>query len=156
MNEIDSGQRGGGELLAIWIKRFHRGPMDRVEVASMVAGGGLEGSADQGRKRQVTILSAEQWQEICQQLGAEIDPKSRRANLLVRGLDLRRSRRRILLVGSCRIRVYGETRPCHLMDEAHDGLQEALRSDWRGGIFGEVLDDGEIRVGDGVRWLESE
>ena len=34
------------------------------------------------------------------------------------------------------------------------GLQNVMYSDWAGGAFGEVLDDGEIAVGDVVRWLE--
>jgi MOSC domain-containing protein YiiM len=29
-----------------------------------------------------------------------------------------------------------------------------MREDWGGGIFAEVLDDGEIAVGDEVRWEE--
>jgi len=38
------------------------------------------------------------------------------------------------------------------MEESLRGLQEALRPEWRGGAFGEVLDDGEIRVGDAISW----
>ena len=40
------------------------------------------------------------------------------------------------------------------MDEAWSGLREAMKADLAGGAFGEVLDDGEIGVGDQVRWLE--
>ncbi len=32
-------------------------------------------------------------------------------------------------------------------------MREALMPDWRAGAYGEVLDDGEIAVGDAVRWL---
>jgi MOSC domain-containing protein YiiM len=38
------------------------------------------------------------------------------------------------------------------MDEAFPGLKDALASDWRAGAFAEVLDDGEIAVGDEVSW----
>ena len=34
------------------------------------------------------------------------------------------------------------------MEETWEGLQEAMRQSWAGGAFGEVLDDGEIFVGD--------
>jgi MOSC domain-containing protein YiiM len=38
------------------------------------------------------------------------------------------------------------------MDEALPGLRQAMRIDWGGGVFAEVLDDGEIAVGDPVEW----
>jgi hypothetical protein len=32
--------------------------------------------------------------------------------------------------------------------------KQAMYAEWAGGAFGEVLDDGEIAVGDVVQWLE--
>ena len=131
-----------------------RGPMDAVDTLTLVAGRGLQGNANQGGRRQVTIIAEERWQELMQQLNADISPSARRANLMVKGIVLENSRGRVLLVGSCRIRIFGETRPCERMDEALEGLREAMKSHWGGGAFGEVLDDGEIRVGDAVSWEE--
>jgi MOSC domain-containing protein YiiM len=144
-----------GRLERIWIKRAHRGPMDGHQTAHLVAGRGLEGNADQGGRRQVTILSRERWASACAQLGEPIDPRERRANLLVSGVDLAETRGRVLHVGGCRIRILGETRPCGRMDEVFAGLQDALRPDWGGGAYGEALDDGEMTIGDEVRWEEA-
>lgn len=140
------------KLQAIWIKRFKRGPMDPVEQATLVAGRGLRGNTNQGGRRQVTIIEAERWAETCAELGVEVPPTARRANLMVSGLPLAGSRQRILRIGAVRLRVLGETRPCERMDEAQPGLRRALDPEWRGGAFAEVLDDGEIALGDPVGW----
>ena len=128
--------------------------MDFVEQAVMQAGEGLVGNANQGGRRQVTILEREIWAELMTEVAGALPPSARRANLLIRGLSLHRSAKRILRIGSCRIRILGETRPCERMEEAWPGLQAAMSRAWTGGAFGEVLDDGEILIGDPVCWEE--
>ena len=140
------------ELAAIWLKRARRGPMDRKVEATAIPGRGLEGNANQGGKRQVTLLDAAAWARAEAELGAAVDPSTRRANLLVSGLELSESRGRVLRVGACRILVNGETRPCRRMDEAYPGLEAALEPEWRAGIYGEVLIGGSIALGDPVCW----
>ena len=145
-----------GQLVAIWIKRFKRGPMDPVDSAELIAARGIAGNANQGGKRQVTIIEQEVWDLLMYQLQESLSPTVRRANLMVRGICLMNSRGRILRVGKCRIRIYGETKPCERMDEALPGLQKAMYANWGGGAFGEVLDDGRISIGDKVCWEDPE
>lgn len=142
-----------GRLQAIWVKRAHRGPMDRVTTGRLVAGRGLVGNADQGRRRQITLITQERWEALMRQLGSSISPAARRANLMVSGIELADTRDRILKIGRCRLRIAGETRPCERMDEALPGLRHAMAPDWGGGVFAEVLDDGDITVGDEAVWL---
>jgi MOSC domain-containing protein YiiM len=144
-----------GRLEAIWIKRGHRGPMDAVRQAIVRAGRGLAGNADQGGRRQVTLIESRAWDAAVDGVGVAVDPRERRANLLVSGIPLARSRSRVLRIGACELRVNGETRPCERMDEAQPGLRAALEADWRGGVYAEVLRDGEIAVGDAVEWDDS-
>ena len=134
----------------IWIKRMKRGPMDPVDRARVVAGKGIVGNANQGGKRQVTILSAKHWQQVTASLDDAPDPRSRRANLLVSDVDFANARGKILKIGNVRVRIYGETRPCEQMEKAAPGLQAAMEVPFGGGAFGEILDDGEIAVGDPV------
>ena len=143
-----------GRLEQIWLKRFHRGPMDPTGAADVRRGTGLVGNADQGGWRQITIIAVADWDRIVEALGAAVDPGIRRANLLVSGIALAHTRDRVLQVGDCRLRVRGETRPCDRMDAAEPGLRAALDAEWRGGVFAEVLDDGRIAVGDPVAWGE--
>ena len=141
-----------GTLAAIWVKRAHRGPMDAAPQADAVTGRGLAGGADRSRFRQVTLLEREAWESLTHGLGATLDPSARRANLLLGGIAPAGTRDRVLRVGGCRLRIRGETKPCERMDEALPGLREAMWPGWGGGAFAEVLDDGEIAVGDPVRW----
>jgi MOSC domain-containing protein YiiM len=140
-----------GRLEAIWLKRGRGAPMDPVDTAVLDVDG-LRGNANRGGKRQVTIISQERWAELMDALGAALPPSTRRGNLMVSGLDLEKSRGRVLRVGTTRLLIHGETRPCEQMEEAHSGLQELMRNRWGGGAFAEVLVAGEICVGDVVAW----
>lgn len=142
-------------LEQIWIKRMKRGPMDPVSRAQLKAGRGIVGNANQRGKRQVTLLSHRHWLELTSSLAEPIDPQKRRANLLISDVDLRDSRGKVLAIGAVRIRLFGDTRPCEQMEAAAPGLQAAMSIPYGGGAFGEVLDDGEIAVGDPVAFVES-
>jgi MOSC domain-containing protein YiiM len=141
-----------GRVTGIFIKRAHGGPMDPHETARLETDRGLEGNADRGGRRQVTLLSQERWTELMQEIGADLGPDARRANILLSGINLEDSRGRTLRIGSSRLRIGGETRPCELMEEAAAGLQAAMRQRWGGGAFAEVLEGGEIAIGDAVRF----
>jgi MOSC domain-containing protein YiiM len=143
-----------GRLEAIWRKRMRLGPMDPVAEARLVAGRGLEGNANQGGRRQVTLIEREVWDALMTTLGAAMPPETRRANLMVSGVPLAGTRGRVLRIGGCRLRITGETKPCERMEEALSGLRAAMYPDWRGGAFAEVLDDGTIRVGEVIMWDE--
>ncbi len=143
-----------GEILAIWIKRFKHGPMDPVAEALAVEGRGLKNNANQGGKRQVTLIDEARWREAQEAVAVpDLDPRTRRANLMLRGVDLERTNGRLLRLGDVVVRIYGETRPCNQMEEAQPGLREALSPRWRGGAFAEIVTGGTIRVGDGADWV---
>ena len=130
--------------------------MDAADAAELVAGRGLRGDATQGGRRQVTIMSLERWRALTVHLPGPPSPAIRRANLLVDGVDFEGSRGRILHIGDARVRIFGETRPCHQMDEACPGLQAALSPPWAGGAFGEVIESGAITIGSPVAWDNAE
>ena len=141
-----------GILEAIWVKRAHRGPMDARQSATLIAGHGVEGSVGRSSRRQVTIIEREVWEALMRETGANAPPSTRRANLMVSGIALVDTRKRILRVGATRLEIAGETKPCERMEEAVPGLRAAMYPDWRGGAFAKVLTGGAIRVGDPVYW----
>ena len=143
-----------GKLEAIWVKRMKGGPMDAQETATLKTARGIVDNANQGGKRQVTIIEKEVWDDLMARFQISADPSSRRANLMISGnLGLANTNGRVLQIGECQIRIYGETRPCEQMDGVHQGLREAMKADWGGGAFGEILNDAEIKVGDAVKWV---
>ncbi|BCS32851.1 hypothetical protein TBR22_A20750 [Luteitalea sp. TBR-22] len=150
VDQVDGTQHGRVE--ALWVKRAHRGPMDEAREVTFVEGQGVLGSADRSRFRQVTLISEERWRRVESTLGWVPDPSVRRANVMVGGIVLDLRRGDILCLGEARVRIKGETRPCERMDEAADGLRAALAADLGGGVYGEVVTGGVVRVGDPVRW----
>lgn len=126
--------------------------MDSVPAAELVAGRGLDGNANAGGRRQVTLIELEVWEELMHTLGADLPTSTRRANLVVSGIPLRESRGRELKIGSTLLRIAGETKPCEIMEAALPGLRELMYPDWRGGAFAQVVDGGPITVGDSVEW----
>jgi MOSC domain-containing protein YiiM len=137
-----------GRVEALWRKRAHRRPMDAADEVELVEGKGIADDANFGRsKRQVTIIEKEVFDGIARDL-PEVEPYMRRANVMISGIALKQSRDRVLRLGGVRIRLHGETRPCERMDAQVPGLTAALDADWRGGVYGVVLDGGTIRVGD--------
>jgi MOSC domain-containing protein YiiM len=128
--------------------------MDPHETATLVAGKGLAGNANQGGRRQVVLLTREGWAEATAELAVDLDPATRRGNLLLSGVDLEKTRGRTLRIGPVRLRIWTECTPCYQMDQAHSGLKEALRPHWRAGACAEVIAGGEIRVGDEAVWEE--
>lgn len=136
-----------GRVEALWTKRARKGVMDPAERVSVVEGQGIEGDANFGATRQVTIIEKEVFDHIRETL-PDAEPYMRRANVMVSGVKLEKSRDKVLSVGGVKIKIRGETRPCDQMDAQCMGLTSALDPHWGGGAHGSVIQGGEIAVGD--------
>ena len=103
-------------------------------------------------RRQVTLLSAEAWQEACAELGSELPWTFRRANILIDGLRFSAADVGcILRIGDVVLQIMLETDPCPRMDAQHPGLTAALLPNWRAGVCCKVLSSGTVRIGDAVQ-----
>jgi len=142
-----------GRIVGIALKRGHGAPLEEVERAE-VGEGGLDGNVQQREHRRITIMSKELWEEVQGELDVQMPWTTRRANVLVEGIDLAASMGKSLRLGDITVRINGETEPCGQMEAAQSGLLKALTPACRGGVYGNVLETGSICVGDTIRVVE--
>ena len=126
--------------------------MEEVAAARITVESGVNGDA-RGKpgRRQATVISRRAWEAACTELGvAHLPWTTRRANLLVDGIDLCGKIGYDLRVGDAVLTISGQTRPCQVMEQAHPGLMAALRPEWRGGVTCRVRRAGDVAVGSEV------
>ncbi len=150
-------------LLGIAVKSGKRVPMQEVAAAEVTTESGIVGDwrGDGGaqRKRQITILSRDPWQIVCQELNHVLPWTTRRANLFIDDFVFNpQDKGASLFIGEkIQLMITGETEPCKRMDEAYPGLRQALTPNWRAGVTCRVIRGGTMRVGDQIRhepWKE--
>ena len=135
----------------LWIKPAAGAAMQPVEELSISTDSGIAGQKPQ--QRPVTFIAQERWAELMGQMSAGLDPATRRANVLLPGIDLIESTGKTIRIGEVELIVRGETRPCRQMEAALPGLEEAMNDRWGGGAWTEVVTGGTIRGGDAVEML---
>jgi MOSC domain-containing protein YiiM len=147
----------------------------RRQAIRLVAGHGVEGDAHAGETvkhrsrvrrnprapnlRQVHLIHAELHDEL-RAAGFELEPGRMGENVTTRGVELLRLPRgaRLRLGGEAVVEVTGLRNPCVQLDRIQPGLMKAnLERDADGslirktGVMGIVLEDGEVRPGDGIQ-----
>jgi MOSC domain-containing protein YiiM len=144
-------------LRGIAYKAVRRGEMILVPHAFVGVLVGVKGDriGATSKRRQVTLLRAEDWADAVAEIGVDLPWTARRANLLVEGLPRFEGQTgQRLRIGTCVLEITGETDPCSRMVEVHSGLQTALMPHWRGGALCTVIGDGDIALGDDIFWME--
>lgn len=106
--------------------------------------------------RQVTVMTKESWNAVCSDLDRKLHWTTRRANILIEGIDLKESKGLILKIGKFYLEITGELAPCQRMEDQFVGLEKALTPDWRGGVTCKILSEGIIRENDKVIVMERE
>lgn len=141
-------------LQGIAVRGASRAPMREVQEASVTVTDGIVEDYRGAGLRQVTFIDAGQWRQVVGELGVDLPWYTRRANLLVDGLDLPAMVGSRLRIGDCLFEIHGETEPCERMDELQAGLRAGLAPEMRGGVWGKVLESGQLRVGQSVEIAE--
>ena len=139
-------------LKSIAIKPGARADMLQQDEADITIDKGITGDFRGSQlDRQVTILSESAWQNACNSVNADLPWITRRANLLVDGVEFgAEDVGKTVRIGEATLKITQETKPCSLMDKLHQGLKNALTPEWRGGVCCKVVTAGSIQVGDRV------
>lgn len=147
-----------GRLIGMARRSARLEPMEEIASGSISVQAGLDGD-HKGTKfpsRQITVMSIEAWRLAAIEVGQpHLHWTTRRANLLVEGVDLPRARGGVVRIGGVRLEVTNPTLPCKRMEDACPGLRKALYPDWRGGMTCRVLQGGDISLRDAVEVLAS-
>jgi MOSC domain-containing protein YiiM len=127
-------------------------PVERVQAH---AGRGLEGNryywadGDAPPGRAVTLVAAEAMEAVASEGEVSIEPAATRRNVLTRGIDVNELVGKRFRIGDVECEGVELCEPCaHLESMTQPGAIKALVH--RAGLNADILNDGEIRVGDRV------
>ncbi|MCH7580073.1 MAG: MOSC domain-containing protein [Chloroflexi bacterium] len=127
-------------------------PAEAVDVATAVAGKGLEGDRYFGHDHdsQVTLIEAEAIDAMANDAGLELAYGEARRNIVTRGVALNDLLGKEFTVGGVRMRGARLSEPCqHLASLTDQKVVKGLVH--KGGLKAQILTDGEIRIGDSVQ-----
>ena len=143
-----------GNVIGIARREKLRAEMETIDSVYVDEKTGLSGDIrGTTLKRQVTLLSAKAWNEVCHELEADLPWTTRRANILIENIDFHQDSGYKIQIGEVLLLVTRQNDPCSRMDEQHSGLTNALMSDWRGGVCCSVVKGGDISLGDEVKLM---
>lgn len=149
-----------GNVVSINVTAKGGEPMNSIDEVRAVAGKGLEGdryfsqdgtfSKTSGSGREITLIEAEAIEAMERDYGTKIEYKDARRNIVTRGVALNHLVGKEFRVGEVAIRGVRLNEPCnHLASLTNEKVKPGLVH--RGGLRGEILNDGLIRVGDRVQ-----
>ena len=143
-----------GNVIGIARREKLRAEMEAIDSVYVDEKTGLSGDIrGTALKRQVTLLSAKAWSEVCRELEADLPWTTRRANILIENIDFHQDTDYKIQIGEVLLLVTRQTDPCSRMDEQYNGLTNALMSNWRGGVCCSVVRGGDISLGDEVKLI---
>ena len=137
-----------GKVIGITTRIEKRGPMVVYASAKVSFDHGV-GDDYRGltrNDRQVTVMTEENWNVVCEELDRKLHWTTRRANILISGVDLENTTGKLLKIGNFFLEITGELAPCYRMDEELNGLKKALTPNWRGGVTCKILKEGIVVI----------
>ena len=146
-----------GEVEAIHTAARQSAPCEPVERVNVVAGRGVEGDRKfgdhpPGSGKDLTLIAAESLEALEREHGIRLEPGESRRQVTTRGIDVNELVGRRFRVGPVEAVGIELCEPCrHLESLTQHGVMRGLVH--RAGINADVVESGEIAVGDPVEDL---
>ena len=147
-----------GRVVHISLTPVSAQPTHLVDEVRAVAGRGLEGDryfkADgdpwEDPGRELTLISAEAIDALARENDVKLDYKDARRNIITRDVPLNDLIDKEFAVGGVRVKGVRLNEPCqHLAGLTDEKVLKGLVH--RGGLRAQILNDGQIKVGDTVQ-----
>jgi MOSC domain-containing protein YiiM len=146
-----------GQVAGIFIAAARGAPIQPLDEVKAVAGRGLEGDRNfygdgdgHDPADEITLIAAEGLEQARTDHGLELDPGEHRRQVVVEGVDLLALVGKRVRVGEVEVAVIADNPGCrHLQNMTGKAVLRGLRR--HGGVRGEILTGGLLRVGDPVR-----
>jgi MOSC domain-containing protein YiiM len=142
-----------GRIISVNIAKDKGEKKHNVEQCVLIKGYGLENDAHGGfMHRQVSLLAAESIQKI-RDMGLDVAPGDFAENLTIEGIDLPSLPvgTELRIAGSVLLRVTQIGKECHTRCNIYYQVGDCVMP--REGIFAEVVEEGEVKVGDRIEVL---
>lgn len=138
-----------GRVDWIGLRNARLEPLEPVTSAK-IEESGLIGDHGRAGKRAITLIQAEHLPVIAALCGREdIPPELLRRNIVVSGINLTALRNHPMKIGTAVLKITSPCAPCSRMEAALGrGGYNAMRG--HGGWCAEVLEPGDLRIGDRV------
>jgi MOSC domain-containing protein YiiM len=137
-----------GIVSAVCISTKRSDPKKNVGAGFLRTGWGLVGDSHAGTEKEISLLAEEDVRAVCGEAATEMTPGSFAENIRTEGLDLLRLKPGTLLkIGRAQVRVI----------QIGKDLSAPHTYQYRGysllpthGLFGRVVEDGEVKIGDPI------
>ena len=149
-----------GRLVAIYVAPAAGAPMEARDRIETIAGAGLRDDryatatgtySNTGRgARDVTLIEREAVDAVRAEDGIDLLEDQTRRNLVTEGVALNHLVGREFRVGTVRVRGLRLAEPCVYLEQLTGLVGVRAAFVHRGGLRAEILDDGELRVGDAI------
>ena len=146
-------------IQAIYISTKHKTPLIKLTHANCIAGLGIEGDRNFGKKKwpgqNITLIESEAIELFNREMGQDINWRSTRRNIVTTGVRLNELVGQFFMLGS--IQCYGVElcEPCSLLgkyleNERISANQIIKAFQYSGGLRADIVTDGVIQVGDNL------